>query len=73
MHIATRSLKLIDKEVREDKEANRLFMEILTSRNDAETVLRRMNEAGVLGAFVQRVRPHRRDDAVQYVSPLHGG
>src|SRR5580698_9334809 len=52
MHIATRSLKLIDKEVREDKEANRLFMEILTSRNDAETVLRRMNEAGVLGAFV---------------------
>src|ERR1700678_2973406 len=53
MHIATRSLKLIDKEVREDKEANRLFMEILTSNNDAETVLRRMNEAGVLGAFVQ--------------------
>ena len=53
MHIATRSLKLIDKEVREDKEANRLFMEILTSKNDAETVLRRMNEAGVLGAFVQ--------------------
>jgi [protein-PII] uridylyltransferase len=32
-------------------EANRLFMEILTS-NDAETVLRRMNEAGVLGRFV---------------------
>src|ERR1700722_14833879 len=53
MHIATRSLKLIDKEVREDEEANRLFMEILTSKNDGETVLRRMNEAGVLGAFVQ--------------------
>jgi [protein-PII] uridylyltransferase len=53
MHIATRSLKLIDKDVREDEEANRLFMEILTSKNDGETVLRRMNEAGVLGAFVQ--------------------
>jgi [protein-PII] uridylyltransferase len=52
MRIATRSLKLIDKSVREDKEANRLFLEILTSKNDAETVLRRMNEAGVLGAFV---------------------
>ena len=52
MRIATRSLKLIDKAVREDKEANRLFLEILTSKNDAETVLRRMNEAGVLGAFV---------------------
>ena len=38
--------------MRDDKEANRLFLEILTSKNDAETVLRRMNEAGVLGAFV---------------------
>src|SRR3984885_2189157 len=52
MRAATRSLKLIDKRVREDKEANRLFLEILTSKRDAETVLRRMNEAGVLGAFV---------------------
>jgi [protein-PII] uridylyltransferase len=53
MRAATRSLKLIDKNVREDKEANRLFLEILTSKNDAETVLRRMNEAGVLGEFVR--------------------
>src|SRR5271156_2708224 len=52
MRAATRSLNLIDKRVRRDKEANRLFLEILTSRNDPETVLRRMNEAGVLGAFV---------------------
>jgi [protein-PII] uridylyltransferase len=52
MRIATRSLRLIDKAVRQDKEANRLFLEILTSKHDAETVLRRMNEAGVLGAFV---------------------
>jgi [protein-PII] uridylyltransferase len=53
MRVATHSLKLIDKNVREDKEANRLFLDILTSKNDAETVLRRMNEAGVLGAFVR--------------------
>ncbi len=53
MRAATRSLRLIDREVREDKEANRLFLEILTSKNDAETVLRRMNEAGVLGEFVR--------------------
>ena len=52
MHLATRSLKLIDTPLREDPEANRLFLEILTSKNDAETVLRRMNEAGVLGRFV---------------------
>src|SRR3984885_6076558 len=53
MHTATRSLKLIDAKLRGDKEANRLFLEILTSKNEAETVLRRMNEAGVLGAFVR--------------------
>src|SRR6202008_4284554 len=47
------SLKLIDKDLREEKEPNRLFLEILTSKNDAETVLRRMNEAGVLGTFVR--------------------
>jgi [protein-PII] uridylyltransferase len=51
MRVATHSLKLIDKSVRKDKEANRLFLEILTS-HDAETVLRRMNEVGVLGEFV---------------------
>src|SRR6516162_4438638 len=52
MHVGTRSLKLIDQTLRENEEANRLFLEILTSKNDGETVLRRMNEAGVLGQFV---------------------
>ena len=52
MHAATRSLKLIDKEVREDAEANRLFLDILTAKTDGEIVLRRMNEVGVLGRFV---------------------
>ena len=52
MRLATRSLKLIDKAVREDPEANRLFLEILTAKNDTEIVLRRMNETGVLGRFV---------------------
>ena len=35
-----------------DPEANRLFLDILTSRKDPETALRRMNEAGVFGRFV---------------------
>src|SRR5665213_3552324 len=52
MRAITRSLKLIDGKLREDEEANQLFLEILTSKNDPETVLRRMNEAGVLGHFV---------------------
>jgi [protein-PII] uridylyltransferase len=52
MRTAARSLRLIDAKLRDDKEANRLFLEILTSKNEAETVLRRMNEAGILGEFV---------------------
>src|SRR6202048_3910640 len=52
MRTVTRSLRLINAPLREDPEANRLFMEILTS-NDAETVLRRMNETGVLGHFIR--------------------
>ncbi|MFC0218268.1 [protein-PII] uridylyltransferase [Pseudochelatococcus lubricantis] len=51
-HLARRSLKLIDRAVREAPEANRLFLDILTSRNAPETVLRAMNEAGVLGRFI---------------------
>jgi len=53
MRVITRSLKLVDARLREDPEANKLFLEILTSRNDPETVLRRMNESGVLGKFVR--------------------
>lgn len=52
MRTATRSLRLITPEIRENAEANALFMEILTSDN-AEVVLRRMNETGVLGHFIR--------------------
>ncbi len=52
MQQIARSLKLIDAELREDPEANRLFVEILSSRNQPEVILRQMNEAGVLGRFV---------------------
>ncbi|HEY0224335.1 MAG TPA: [protein-PII] uridylyltransferase [Pseudolabrys sp.] len=52
MRAMTRSLDLIDAELRDNKEANKLFVEIIVSKNDPETVLRRMNESGVLGRFV---------------------
>src|SRR6187455_2727 len=52
MRVAKRSLRLIDQTLRDDKVANGLFFEILTSEG-AEVVLRRMNEAGVLGRFVR--------------------
>jgi [protein-PII] uridylyltransferase len=48
----TRSLDLITDGLREDPTANRLFLEILTSRRDPERTLRWMNEADVLGRFI---------------------
>jgi [protein-PII] uridylyltransferase len=48
----TRSLGLINDALRDNEEANRLFMSIVTSRRDPEFMLRRMNEAGVLGRFI---------------------
>jgi len=50
--LANRSLRLITHPVRTDDEANGLFLDILTSKNAPETILRQMNEAGVLGRFV---------------------
>ncbi|MDO8422026.1 MAG: [protein-PII] uridylyltransferase [Parvibaculum sp.] len=53
LKLVTRSLKYIGAELRADEEANRLFLDILTSRKDPERTLRLMNEAGVLGRFVR--------------------
>ncbi len=50
--LAARNAKLIGPKLRRDPEANRLFLDILTSRNAPEIVLRRMNETGVLGRFI---------------------
>ncbi len=52
MRVVARSLKLIDKKLRADEEANRAFMSVLTSAKTPERTLRKMNEAGVLGKFV---------------------
>ena len=52
MRQAGRDTKLIDRAVRKDPRANALFLELLGGRNDPETALRWMNEAGVFGRFV---------------------
>ncbi len=52
LKLATRSLHLIDDNLRADAEANRLFLSVLASPRDPERVLRWMNECGVLGRFV---------------------
>ncbi|MGO4667225.1 [protein-PII] uridylyltransferase [Bosea sp. 2RAB26] len=50
--LVTQSLKLVTPHLRNDREANRIFLDILTSRRAPEAVLRRMNESGLLGRFV---------------------
>ena len=52
MRAASRDSSLIDRAVRDDPRANGLFMEVLTSVNHPEIVLRWMNEAGVFGRFI---------------------
>ena len=46
-----RDAKLVDA-VRKSPRANALFMDLLTSRKDPETVLRWLNECGVFGRFI---------------------
>jgi [protein-PII] uridylyltransferase len=52
LKIIRRSLRLIDEKVRQDADANALFLDLLTKSHDPETILRMMNEAGVLGRFL---------------------
>ncbi|MGB3165456.1 MAG: [protein-PII] uridylyltransferase [Alteraurantiacibacter sp.] len=52
IRLARRDAACITAEVRRDERANALFLDVLAGRNDPETVLRWMNEAGVFGRFV---------------------
>ena len=51
LRLITRHIRLVDS-IRDDVEANRLFVEMLTSPKGAEATLRRMNEATIFGRFV---------------------
>ncbi|MEM9221262.1 MAG: [protein-PII] uridylyltransferase [Pseudomonadota bacterium] len=50
--VMRRSIKRVDKALRVDPEANAIFLSLLCESQDPETLLRLMNETGVLGAFV---------------------
>jgi [protein-PII] uridylyltransferase len=52
MRALNRDAGIINNRVRNDPRANALFMGVLTSPRDPQTVLRWMNEAGVFGRFV---------------------
>ena len=51
LQLIHRNLTLIDSALQHDEKTNALFLEILLSEH-AETTLRRMSEAGVLGKFI---------------------
>jgi len=52
MRLVTSNLHLIDDKLRNDPEANAVFLQLLLGNNNPERALRRMNELGVLGAFL---------------------
>lgn len=51
LELITRNLHLVN-DIRDDVEANRLFVDIMTFVKGPESMLRLMNEAGVFGRFV---------------------
>jgi [protein-PII] uridylyltransferase len=48
----TQNLARVDQGLREDPEANRIFLDVLCSRRDPATTLGRMSETGLLGRFI---------------------
>ena len=57
MRIVVQNLDLIDDEMREDREAARIFLDLLLKHGNPERALRRMNELGVLSAFIPEFEP----------------
>ncbi len=53
LRLVTQNLKHIDKSVRTDPDACRMFVEMASSINSPERILTRMNEAGVFGRFLR--------------------
>ncbi|MBS1301321.1 [protein-PII] uridylyltransferase [Loktanella sp. SALINAS62] len=57
MRLIAANLHLIDDTVREDPEANRIFLRLLLKYGNPERALRRMNELNMLAAFMPEFAP----------------
>ncbi|OUS22467.1 [protein-PII] uridylyltransferase [Rhodobacterales bacterium 59_46_T64] len=57
MRLITANLGLIDDAMRNDKEAQRIFLDLMIKHGNPERSLRRMNELGVLAAFIPEFEP----------------
>ena len=57
MRLVQANLHLIDDDMRNDKIARRIFLDLLLKHGNPERALRRMNELGVLSAFLPEFEP----------------
>ncbi|MCL3881955.1 [protein-PII] uridylyltransferase [Marivita sp. GX14005] len=57
MRLISGNLHLIDNDMRQSKEAKRIFLDLLLKHGNPERALRRMNELGVLSAFIPEFEP----------------
>ncbi|WP_240722228.1 [protein-PII] uridylyltransferase [Poseidonocella sp. HB161398] len=57
MRLVAANLHLIDARMRNDPGANEIFLRLLLEHGNPERALRRMNELGVLGAFIPEFQP----------------
>nr|WP_093965606.1 [protein-PII] uridylyltransferase [Actibacterium lipolyticum] len=57
MRLISSHLELFDDELRNNKEAQRIFLDLMLKHGNPERSLRRMNELGVLAAFIPEFEP----------------
>ncbi|MCE5973880.1 [protein-PII] uridylyltransferase [Sinirhodobacter sp. WL0062] len=57
MRIVSANLNLIDDDLRDNREAQRIFLDLMLKHGNPERALRRMNELGVLSAFIPDFEP----------------
>ena len=57
MRLVTANLHLIDDDLRTLREAQQIFMDLLLKHGNPERALRRMNELGMLAAFIPEFEP----------------
>jgi len=57
MRLVAANLEMIDDDMRADPEAQRIFLDLLLKHGNPERSLRRMNELGVLSAFIPEFEP----------------
>ena len=57
MRLLAANLELIDADMRDDKEARRIFLDLMLKHGNPERALRRMNELGILSAFIPEFTP----------------